>query len=131
MVPFTIAVVLTVVYLCIYRYDRCLLMQDGWCLTIYAAAYNTDRDAYAGSMREHVGDIEKEHYVAWEQEGWDISAEHGKAKLSTQGSLVFPSTGWNLFADSDVWNISFEESVRSYSMRNTLRLYNTVEEIIK
>ena len=109
--PFVMGIILLVIYMFFYKYDRCLMEQD------YAAAlldgmYRQDMDMEERS-KQILDNIEKtyrEEYWAWNFSPVQVSYDFRKITLSGEGSIRFPFKGFMFWDRGDIWStdVSYE-----------------------
>lgn len=114
--PIALSVVLLVIYLLFYEYDRCLMEQDIGALSVYGATVQAEDN----EMRMRLLAIRKdaiydEKYIAWENGEVSMRLEKGSIQVERTGSLRFPFSGLNFWNSSNSWEttIRYESTVVS------------------
>ena len=102
--PVVFAVILVIMYLMFFRYNRCLMEQECGLLLVRGTAVEEETaearvqrtDALS---RQTVNSL----HLIWTQEPYRIRQERGKLFVGTGGEMCFPFAGWQLEGISDRW----------------------------
>lgn len=89
-----IGVVLWLVYLMFYQYDRCLADQDMGALALKGCTLQAeDKEALMGQLEAYASQLDLEKYIAWEQEKIEIELKENKVRVGQAGRILFPFAG--------------------------------------
>ena len=96
--PFVTGVILLVIYLLFFQYDRCLMEQSASVLAMRGCTLQTtDRKRLVGEVLVQSRNEDK-FYLAWEMEEAQISVKGHIFRVVRSGNLKFPFRGlvfWN------------------------------------
>lgn len=125
MLTLVIGVILWLVYLMIYQYDRCLADQDMGALALKGCTLQAgDKKALMGQLETYASQLDQEKYIAWEQEKIEIELKENKVRVGQAGRLLFPfagiggqdeETGWeteSIFENRRVSPVAFLRTYR-------------------
>lgn len=103
-VPMVLAVILFLIYMMFYQYDRCLMEQDMGMLLVKGSAYDgkngEDRVQYTVRSMEEKGN---DAYLMWNSGVMDVRQERGTLKLIWAGQLFFPFADWQIDGTDGIW----------------------------
>ena len=92
--PMVLAVILFVLYLLFFQYNRCLMEQDMGILALRGALMQTeDHDDRIRQLREMTAKQDWDKYLAWEMEEVTLSAGQGKMSVMRKGQIRTPFRG--------------------------------------
>lgn len=114
--PLTLGVILLVIYLWFYQYDRCLMEQDMGMLALRGAVLQkSDSRERLEEVKSLLGMRDIDKYVAWEEGGADIKVSGGKVRVRQQGTIRFPFAGRNSWVRENIWRMetSYENKIMS------------------
>ena len=127
-VPFAIAAIVTVVYLTIYRYDRCIVEQDLIMLSIYAVSMNGGDDRES-RLQRRVREVDVTQYLNCRLETFQVEAAGDTVKSVVSGTYLYPIPGWNWFTDQSGWQMEAFCKMRGFSPEKVLRGMRKIEEV--
>lgn len=128
--PFTIAAIVTVVYLTIYQYDRCIMEQDLLQLSIYATSMRGEEDKGERVQRK-VEDVDVTQYLNCDLECFQVKMAGNSVESELSGSFLFPILGWNWFTDQNGWKLDTICIMKSFSPEKILRVKRKMKEVLK
>lgn len=125
--PIVLSVVLLVIYLLFYEYDRCLMEQDMGALSLYGATVQAeDNEARMRLLAARKNALYEEKYIAWNNGEVSMRLEKGKIQVERTGTLLFPFLGMSFWSSDSSWGttVKYESAVMSPAamIRNWRRL---------
>lgn len=94
--PIVISVILFIVYMLIFQYDRCLLEQDLGAMALWGSRVETSSGVSMEELtRQRMASMYREKYAAWKITALDASLERNCFSVKGVGQLTFPLPGWN------------------------------------
>ena len=122
--PFVIAVILLVIYIWFFLYDRCLMEQDFAGVLVKGIAQQemkaSERSEY---MESKIRDLYDDQYLCWDFGELSTQIDGINVELSAAGSIEFPFTGLNFWGDSNVWEASRTYKAKVYDKIFVIRTY--------
>lgn len=103
--PMVISVILFVIYMLIFQYDRCLLEQDLGAMALWGSRVETPSGVSLEDLtRQRVAAMYREKYAVWQITALDASLERNCFSVEGAGQLTFPLPGWNFWSRKNVWS---------------------------
>lgn len=125
--PIVFGVILLVIYLWFYQYDRCLMEQDAGMLAMRGAAMGAeDYEERMEATKSLLAENYAGKYVAWEDLGTDIKIAKGKISVKQKGSIPFPFSGLAFWDGESLWKMSVSYENELLSPASILRKYRNV-----
>ena len=120
--PFVMGVVLLVIYLLFFQYDRCLMEMSAAVLSMRGCTLQVTnaKDMVAEIARQ--GRKEDKVYVAWEMPEAKIQLKGNVVAVSREGNLKFPFRGLDFWNGGSSW--SGEVSFQSHRIKPTIFIRN-------
>lgn len=103
-IPLVMAVIIFLMYMMFYQYNRCLMEQDLGVLLIKGSVWEVEsaKDRVQSiSANEEKRNYDK--YLIWEKGVVTAVQEKGKLTVSQRGQLMFPFAGWQIKGADRVW----------------------------
>ncbi len=109
--PFVMGVILLVIYMFFYKYDRCLMEQD-YAVVLADGMYRQgmDMEERAKYISDKIANIYRDEYWAWDEKPARISYDFRKINITGEGEIEFPFRGYKFWKGDNIW-----EAKRSYS----------------
>lgn len=102
--PMVIGAILSVVYMMLFQYDRCLLEQDLGGIALWGSlAEAPDEAAFGQMVQERLDGLYREKYAVWRITELDASLDRNRFVAEGAGELAFPAPGWNFWSGDNVW----------------------------
>lgn len=121
--PCVLALIVTVIYLLFYQYDRCLMEQELGLLTLEAYAVQTDDAQKMVTLLQSESVEEEERFLALETGDLSISIRGRRIRLSREGTLRYPFAGFLTGATKGSWGISTQTTGYKILPVNFIRNY--------
>lgn len=125
--PIVMGVILLMIYLWFFQYDRCLMEQDAGILalrgTTIEAPNNQER---VRLLTKEARQIYGDKYVAWEGGKEAISIQEGKMRVKKAGRLRFPFQGLQFWSGKDVWEAEALYENQLLSPMSIIRNYRKI-----
>lgn len=122
--PMVLGVIVLIIYLWFFQYDRCLMEQDAGILalrgTIMKAEDNQER---VRMLIKEAEQMNKEKYVAWEEKKGDFTIEKGRLQVKKAGELCFPFRGLQFWNGENVWEVEVVYENQLLSPVSMIRYY--------
>ncbi len=98
-IPVVFSVMMLVIYILMFQYNRCLQEQDMGALALKGCSIQAfDKEALMEELQKYSGAIERDKYLVWEQDAGSIILEGGHVRVEQSGKLTFPFgelLGWD------------------------------------
>lgn len=121
--PLVISILLFIIYMLFYQYDRCLLEQDMGALALWGSLEEADGTAaFEEKVRNRMAQLYREKYIAWSYTQMEAGLEQNNFCVKGSGSLTFPLPGWNFWSEGNVWSAQTEYNYRRLSPVTFIRL---------
>lgn len=123
--PVALGVVILIIYLLFFQYNRCLQEQDIGILALRGRVLQTEsNEERMRRLREQADDLYTKKYIAWDSGA--IELKHGKGTISVKQSshLQFPFGGMSHVGDT--WETTSEYSNQVISPVPFIRSYRRV-----
>lgn len=129
--PFVMGVILLVIYMWFFQYDRCLMEQDYALITVMAAEKQKmkpqERVDYLTGL---ITDMYTEDYYAWKMNNPSVSFGKGKLRIEIEGSLEFPFKGFNFWSDDNIWESGAVREGTVIDKAFGIRTYRKIRNLI-
>lgn len=91
LMPIVCVVILLVVYLWFFQYNRCLMEQDVGALALRGAVMQTeDNEERMENLRSQADAIYRDKYVAWKYDEAELEIGHGTVSVKQTGGIQIP-----------------------------------------
>lgn len=121
----TISVILLLVYIILFRYDRCLLEQDIGMLALKGCTVQKEnKNDLLQELEKYKREIYIDKYVAWNGDEIIIELSGDMVRVEQKGCLRFPFTGMEVFNGESEWKMSAIYENKSFSPISFLRTYH-------
>lgn len=89
--PVAFAIVILVMYLMFFQYNRCLMEQDAGIIALYGAAVTAEsNEERIAQVRRKMAEMDEEKYIAWAGDEVKLKLEKGKMVVAVEGGTVIP-----------------------------------------
>jgi len=121
--PVVMCTMLFVIYMLLFQYNRCLMEQDLGAVAMWGSREEAgDTAALEEKIRERLGKLYLEKYVAWEITRLDAGVEKNCFTVKGAGQLTFPVPEWNFWDTENTWGVEPEYCFRRLSTVDFIRL---------
>lgn len=121
--PVVISILLFIIYILFYQYDRCLLEQDMGAMALWGSLEEADD---AGELQEkaerRMTELYREKYMAWSFAELEAGLERNRFSVKGAGSLTFPLPGFNFWGGGNIWGARAEYGYTRLSPVTFIRL---------
>lgn len=118
------SVILLMVYIILFRYDRCLMEQDIGGLALKGCTVQAEnKNDLLQELELCSYEIYSEKYVAWNSDEISIELSGDTVKAEQTGYLRFPFAGENGFSGKDMWQVNVMYENERISPVSFLRIY--------
>ena len=127
--PVVIAVLLFVIYMMLFQYDRCLLEQDLGGIALWGALVDaSDAEELTQKTQKRLGEMYRDKYIAWKITGLNAGLDENKFHVNGAGQLTFPVPNWNIWSSGNVWGTDADYSYSRMSPVSFIRLCHKFQE---
>lgn len=127
--PVVIAVMLFVIYMMLFQYDRCLLEQDLGGIALWGALVDvSDAEEFTQKTQKRLGEMYRDKYIAWKITEMDAGLDGNKFHVNGAGQLTFPVPKWNIWSEGNVWGTEAEYGYNRMSPVTFIRMCHKFEE---
>lgn len=127
--PMVIGVILFVIYMLMFQYDRCLLEQDLGAMALWGSRVEFSEVSDLEQMTQaRIAGMYQEKYLAWEITELNASLERNSFSVRGGGQLTFPVPGWNFWSAENVWGSRGHYSYDRLSPVTFIRLCRKLHE---
>lgn len=128
-IPISISVMLFLICIFFYQYNRCLMEQDLGLLALRAAAdLGEEHNKTAEELTSGIRNINRNRYILWKFTSMDMKMEQGRIEVKASGQLAFPLPEWNLLKGRNLWDSATEYKNTRISPTFFIRQYRKLEE---
>ena len=121
--PMAIGVILFVLYMLLFQYNRCLLEQDLGAMALWGSRVEFLEISDLEQMtQERIAGMYLDKYVAWEITELNASLQRNSFSVKGGAQLTFPVPGWNFWSVENVWGSRAEYSYDRLSPVTFIRL---------
>ena len=104
--PVVMGVILLVIYLLFFQYDRCLMEQEAGTLSVRGCALQIeDGEELVRQLSFQFSKSDKA-YLAWDKKDARIRLQKNQVKVECSGGLKFPFQGFALWSGDNIWESS-------------------------
>lgn len=122
--PFVMGVILLVIYLLFFQYDRCLMEQSAGVLAMRGCTLQiADRKNLVGEVLRQ-GREDDRSFIAWDMPDAEIVMKGDTFKVSRSGTLRFPFQGLMFWGGESVWESGIVYENRRIRPVTFIRNYN-------
>lgn len=125
--PIVTGVILLLLYLAFFQYDRCLLEQDVGSLALKGGtSVQKDKKALREELEQAAAGLYREKYVAWEMTELSVELSGNRVSVQGGGSIAFPFTYLLAERVDASWDAEVQyENVRT-DPADFIRLYHKI-----
>lgn len=130
-IPWVVFILVWLIYLGYFEYNRCIVFQDNYMIASQASVKINTEEVVRSWMEEHVGGDrwikyigDKKHSASWELSTKKISVN---SSISVAHPLFFHE---GMIPDSN-WNITDKVEINRYSFTEKIRLYRIVGRLME
>lgn len=121
--PIVISVILFVIYMQLFQYNRCLMEQDLGAIALWGSLTDaSDTTDLEQKTRTRITEMYRDKYAAWEITALDITLEKNVFSVRGTGQLTFPVSGWNFWSTENVWGMEADYGYNRLSPVTFIRL---------
>lgn len=121
--PYVTGILLFVVYMLLFQYDRCLLEQDVGAAALWGSCAEAEGpEALEQMIEKRVKDLYQDKYAAWKMEAFEAKLERNRFTVTGSGALTFPVSAWNFWSGKNIWETEKKCSFRRISPTEFVRL---------
>lgn len=124
--PCVLAVIVTVIYLLFYQYDRCLMEQEMGLLILEAYAAQTDDAEELAALLQSGSTEGEELLIAMETGEPSVSIRGRRIRLTREGILQYPFAGFMTGAAEENWGICAQTTGYKILPVNFVRNYRKI-----
>lgn len=123
-----IGILVFLVYLMFFQYDRCLTDQDVGALALKGCSLQAEnKEELLQKLENYAAQIDTDKYIAWNHEKINITLKENKVRVEQTGSLRFPFGGFGLKSVNSVWETESGFENRCISPVSFLRNYRKIQ----
>lgn len=127
--PYAIGILLFVVYMLLFQYDRCLLEQDVGMAALWGCYVEAEgTETLKEMIQKHMEDLYQDKYAAWKMEAFEARLEKNCFSVTGRGALTFPAPAWNFWSGKNSWVAEKKCSFRRISATEFVRLCRSARQ---
>lgn len=120
-------VIIWLIYLMFFQYDRCLADQDMGALALKGCSVQAeDKEALMRELEAYAAQIDGEKYIAWDSGSIEIVLQENKVRVAQKSILQFPFSGISLGNGEAEWKSESVFENRRISPVAFLRNYRKI-----
>ena len=121
------SVLIMLIYMMFFQYDRCLAEQDMGALALKGCSIQAEsKEELLKELQACATQIDMDKYIAWEPGKVNIELKGNKIKVEQTGSLRFPFAGMSLVSVGENWEIECVYENKGVSPISFLRNYRKI-----
>lgn len=126
--PIVLGVIVLLIYLVLFQYNRCLMEQDMGALALKGCmSCEEDKEALLRELKGYADELYQEKYIAWEQDDVKIELSGNEVEVSQKGLLKFPFAGWVGGNISSGWDAGITYTNQKVNPVDYLRAYRKLK----
>lgn len=130
-VPIVMSVLVYVIFMSLFQYNRCLLEQDIGMLILYAVESDEQEGTeLKNNLEQKLKDLYWDKYFSWKQEELQVSVKGEKVEIYGMGELQFPFMDWNLAHLNTKWSAQAKREGYRLNPTEYIRLINRLKREI-
>lgn len=123
--PMVFGVILVIVYLLFFQYNRCLQEQDMGILALRGRTLQAENnEERIRQLREQADNLYDDKYVAWERGEIELKLEKGTINVKQSSRIIFPF--WRMNYVNRSWDTTTEYENSIISPASFIRNYRKV-----
>ena len=104
LLPFVLAVIVLVIYLWFYQYDRCLLEQDAGVLALRGSVCGiSDKEELMQWLEGEAQKTDADKYINWTRKNIEMKLERDALKVKSAGELNYPFANISFWSGENIW----------------------------
>ncbi len=121
--PMFIGMILFIIYMLLFQYDRCLMEQDLGAMALWGgSAEESDTKTLEEMARERMSAFYRDKYCAWRFTDLELLLKKNHFTAKGSGQLAFPVPGLNYWSNSNIWSTEALYEYRRLSPVTFIRL---------
>lgn len=129
-VPWVVFMLVWLIYLGYFEYDRCLLFQDDYTLATQTATRICTNDEQQNWLNGHMNTQLGHKYMGGSHVEISGKVESSRIKVESRTRVAHPLSFHAGFIPTGNWNISDVVNADNYSFTQRLRTYRTVGRVL-
>lgn len=127
--PVVFGVVLLVIYLLLFQYNRCLLEQDVAALALKGCSIQkANKEDVMQELEYYANIMDRSKYLAWDWGAEHLVLEGATVRVEESGSLFFPFGEFVQWEEDNAWEVAVAYENQCVSPTNFLRFCRKVRE---
>lgn len=129
--PAVLGMMLFVIYMLLFQYNRCLMEQDLGAMAMWGSSVGApDTGSLEEKTRQRMAGLYREKYAAWKFTALDAVLEKNSFSAAGTGQLLFPVPGMNFWSAENIWETSARYSFQRLSPVTFIRLCRRVQDVM-
>ena len=124
--PVVIGVILLVVYMLFFQYDRCLMEQEAGALSVRGCAMQLEDGEELVRQLVLQASTSDKAYLAWDKEDARIRLQKNQLKVECSGELKFPFRGLAFWGGDNIWESRVVYESHRLKPVDFIRNYNKI-----
>lgn len=122
--PMALGVIVLIMYLWFFQYDRCLLEQDAGILALRGTVIEAENpQKRVQLLTKEAEQMYQDKYIAWEDAKVAITMKQGKIQVKKEGALRFPFQGLAFEKGKNIWETEAVYENRILTPTSVIRYY--------
>lgn len=121
--PVFIGVLLFIIYMLFFQYNRCLMEQDLEAAALWGSGVaEEDTKALETMIRERMAGMYRDKYIVWRFTELEAELKRNRFMVKGTAQLKLPLSGWNFWSKENIWGSSVSYECRRFSPVTFVRL---------
>lgn len=130
--PIMITIILFIVYMLLFQYDRCLLEQDLGAMALWGSSVEEEDGKSLEEMaRERMRALYKDKYAAWSFTSLEARLEKNRFAARGSAHLALPIWDMGKWRNESIWRTEAEYGYRRLSPAAFIRLCRGLKKLIR
>lgn len=99
--PIVLCVIICIIYLLFFQYDRCLMEQSAAVLAIRSCSLPVEQNAEIVSLIMYQASLDDRSYIAWDEAEVSVAVKGNDITVKKEGWMKFPFAG--NFIKENIW----------------------------
>lgn len=122
--PMALGIIVLIMYLWFFQYDRCLLEQDAGILVLRGTVMEAEsHQKRVQLLTKEAEQMYQDKYIAWEDSKVSVTVKQDKIQVKKEGALRFPFQGLGIEKGKNIWKTEAVYENRILTPTSVIRYY--------
>lgn len=132
MLPMLMGMILFIIYMLLFQYDRCLMEQDLGAMALWGSSVEeSDTKTLEEMARGRMEALYRDKYCAWSFTDLQLFLKKNRFTAKGSGQLAFPVPGLNFWSSGNIWGTEALYEYRRLSPVTFIRLCRGLMNLVQ